>query len=421
MSQFSYKAVDRGGKHITGTLEAPDRRNAVLVLSNKGHFVTELAESSDKAEGSSILTGLNLGSLLRFGSTGVSSKDILAMTTQLSTALRAGLPLLNGLVLIHQQQHKKGMKEMMGDLINAVSSGQSLSDAMSKHKRIFSPLYLSMIRVGETGGILEQTTEQLASILARDEKIKTNMKNASAYPIFVLSIGLVSVAIIITWILPSILSTIGGGMAVLPLPTRILLSISTFMKMLFTTVFGWFVIILIVAGFIYLVRWTRTVGMVKWDSFKLRIPVLGSVLRTIAVGRFARTLGALTKGGVIILEALAVVRDTLGNELLGREIDTVAEKVKRGESLAGPLGESGYFPPLLVQITSIGEETGKLDELLLNAAETFDSEADSAINRFMSIFPALLILLLALVIGFIIAATLLPIVVMELSGGALGH
>ena len=168
----------------------------------------------------------------------------------------------------------------------------------------------------------------------------------------------------------------------------------------------------------YLIRWTRAEGRVKWDAFKLRIPVLGSVLRTIAVGRFARTLGALTKGGVIILEALSVVRDTLGNELLGREIDAVAEKVRRGESLAEPLGESGYFPPLLVQITSIGEQTGKLDELLLNAAETFDAEADSAINRFMAVFPALLILLLAVVIGFIIAATLLPIVVMTVGGGA---
>ena len=157
----------------------------------------------------------------------------------------------------------------------------------------------------------------------------------------------------------------------------------------------------------------------KWDTFKLRIPILGSVLRTIAVGRFARTLGALTQGGVIILEALSVVRDTLGNELLGREIDDVAEKVKRGESLAEPLGGSGNFPPLLVQIVSIGEQTGKLDELLLNAADTFDTDADSAINRFMAIFPALLILLLALVIGFIIAATLLPIVVMQLGGGVL--
>jgi len=303
--------------------------------------------------------------------------------------------------------------------VNAVSSGQSLSEAMAKHERIFSPLYLSMIRVGETGGILEQTTGQLAGILNRDEKIKTNMKNASAYPIFVLCIGLVSVVIIITWILPTIIGTISETGALLPLPTRILIRMSGFTKAMLTEVYGWIILALIGAGLYYLFRWTRAEGKIQWDTFKLRIPVLGNVLRTIAVGRFARTLGALTKGGVIILEALSVVRDTLGNELLGREIDAVAEKVKRGEPLAEPLSESGHFPPLLVQIVSIGEQTGKLDELLLNAAETFDSEADSAINRFMAIFPALLILLLALVIGFIIAATLLPIIVMTVGGGVL--
>ena len=420
MGQFSYNAVDQSGGHVSGTIEAVDRKSAVIALADKGHFVTKLAEvaKSAVAEGSE-KSMLDLSRFMKFGSRKVSSKDILAMTNQLSTALRAGLPLMNGLELICEQQHKTAMKEMLSDLVNSVSSGQSLSEAMSRHKKIFSPLYISMIRVGETGGILEQTTTQLASILSRDEKIKTNMKNASAYPIFVLTIGLISVGIIITWILPNILATIGGGLAVLPWPTRMLMAISTFIKNLFTTVFGWLVIALLVVGIYYFVRWIKSEGRIKWDSFKLRIPVLGSVLRSIAVGRFARTLGALTKGGVIILEALAVVRDTLGNELLGREIDNVAENVKRGESLATPLGESGYFPPLLVQITSIGEQTGKLDELLLNAADTFDAEADSAISRFMAIFPAILILLLALVIGFIIAATLLPIVVMELGGGAL--
>jgi len=151
----------------------------------------------------------------------------------------------------------------------------------------------------------------------------------------------------------------------------------------------------------------------------VKVPILGFVLRTIAVGRFARTLGALTKGGVTILEALSVVRDTLGNELLAGKIDDVAEKVKTGASLAAPLGSSGLFPPLLVQIVSIGEQTGKLDEMLLDAADTFDGEADAAIARFMAIFPAVLVLLLALVIGFIIAATLLPIVFMILGEGAL--
>jgi len=417
---FSYKAVDKGGGHVTGTIEAADRRSAVVALADRGHFVTELAEEI-RATG---VNGrekapLDLSSFVRFGLRRVSSKDILAMTTQLSTALQAGLPLLNGLTLIREQQHKPAMKEMMGQLVNAVSSGQSLSEAMAEHEKVFSPLYLSMIRVGETGGLLDETTAQLAGILSRDEKIKTNMKNASAYPLFVLSIGLVSVIIIITWILPNILATIGGGIAVLPWPTRILMALSGFTKTLFTKVYGWLAMVLLGVGLYYLIRWTKTEGRIKWDAFKLRIPVLGSVLRTIAVGRFARTLGALTKGGVIILEALSVVRDTLGNELLGREIDTVAEKVKRGESLADPLGESGYFPPLLVQIVSIGEQTGKLDELLLNAADTFDTEADSAVNRFMAIFPAILILLLALVIGFIIAAVLLPIVTMSLGAGTI--
>ncbi|UCG55812.1 MAG: type II secretion system F family protein [Phycisphaerales bacterium] len=419
MGQFSYKAVDRGGEHILGTIEAVDRRSAVVALAEKGQFVTELAEDVQQT-GVSVAERLDLdvGKLFNFGSRRISSKDTLTMTTQLGTALRAGLPLLNCLELIRQQQHKTGMKEMFGRLVKSVSSGQSLSEAMSEQGSTFSPLYLSMIRVGETGGILDQTTGQLAEILGRDEKIKTSMKNASAYPIFVLCLGFVSVIIIVTWILPNILGTMSET-AILPWPTRILMGASMFARGLFTTIHGWIVVLLILAGLYYLRRWTKSAGKVSWDSFKLKVPILGSVLRTIAVGRFARTLGALTQGGVTILEALGVVRDTLGNEVLGAEIDSVAEKVKRGESLAGPLGESGYFPPLLVQIVAIGEQTGKLDELLLNAAETFDSEADSAISKFMAIFPAILILLLALVVGFIIAAALLPIFVTQFSAAGL--
>jgi type II secretory pathway component PulF len=419
LGHFSYKAVSNSGEHVTGQIEAADHKSAVTMLADKGHFVTQLHEQSlgpGDAEGSGI--GFDINRLVKLGGRRVTSKDILAMTTQLGTALRAGLPLLNGLKLIHDQQHKAGMREMLAEMVEAVSSGQSLSDAMSKYPRTFSPLYLSMIRVGETGGILEETTSQLASILGRDEKIKTSMKNASAYPIFVLTIGIISVAIIVTMILPNILSVTGGG-ATSPLPTRILMWTSNFLRGVFTTVQGWLFIAALIAGLVYFVRWTRTSGRLQWDTFKLKIPILGPVLRTIAVGRLARTLGALTEGGVTILEALAVVRDTLGNELLGKEIDSVAEKVKRGESLADPLGESGLFPPLLVQITAIGEQTGKLDELLLNAADTFDTEADSAINRFMSVFPALLILALAVVIGFIIVATLMPILMMSFGAGGM--
>jgi type II secretory pathway component PulF len=189
---------------------------------------------------------------------------------------------------------------------------------------------------------------------------------------------------------------------------------SDIIKALTTTAGGWLLLVIIIAAISYAVRWIRGSGRNSWDRFKLRIPVLGTVLRTIAVGRFAKTLGSLTKGGVTIIESLAVVRDTLGNEFLGREIDKVTEKVKTGTSLAESLEQSGYFPPMLIQITAVGEQTGKLDELLLNAADTFEEQADSAMNRFIAIFPAVLILLLALVVGFIIAATLLPIIQMEL-------
>lgn len=414
MGQFSYKAVDRTGGHVTGVVDATDRRSAVASLADRGHFVTDLAE-----QGRDKRSALERRPLPGLGGGRVASKDLLAITTQLSTAVRAGLPLLGCLKLIGKQQHKPAAKALLENLVSSVSSGASLSEAMSEHERVFSPLYISMIRVGETGGILEQTSTQLAAMLDREEKIKTNMKNASAYPIFVLAIGLVSAVVIVTGILPKILATVDVGVAAMPLPTRILMGLSDFTRTLFTHVAGWIVLATAAASLVALVRWTRTAGRLSWDRFRLRIPILGSVLRTIAVGRFARTLGALTQGGVTILEALAVVRDTLGNEALGREIDEVAEKVKRGDSLAAPLEESGCFPPLLVQIVSVGEQTGKLDELLLNAAETFDNEADAAINRFMSIFPAVLILVLALVIGFIIAAALLPIVVMSLGAGTL--
>jgi len=415
LGQFSYRAVNRAGVHISGMIEAPDHRSAVAVLADKGQFVVEVKQASEAGvAGGAEKALLELAKVFKFGSRRISSKDILAITNQLSAALRAGLPLLDALKVIRDQQQKVGMRNLLDELVRSVSGGQSLSEALAAHEQVFSPLYISMVRVGETGGMLDQTTQQLSRILARDEKTKTSIKNASAYPVFVLCLGLVSAVIVISWVLPKVLRTIGGGVEMLPVPTRVLLGLGTFIKL-----YGWLVVIVLAAAGYFLRKWVKSEGRVKWDAFKLKVPVLGSVLRTISIGRFARTLGALTKGGVTILESLSVVRDTLGNELLAREIDEVAEKVKTGSALAAPLEASRLFPPLLVQIVSIGEHTGKLDELLLGAADTFDDAADAAVAKFMAIFPAVLILLLALVIGFIIAATLLPIVIMELGGGAL--
>jgi type II secretory pathway component PulF len=423
LGQFAYKAVDQTGARVSGVVDAADRRSAVAALVGQGRFVTELLDQTQRAptrdahRQTPVVERASLGSLLGGGR--VSSKDVLAMTTQLSTAVRAGLPLLNCLELLRKQQHKPGMRRLLDHLVKQVNSGASLSEAMAERPDVFSPLYLSMIRVGETGGILEKTSMQLANILSREEKVKTHLKTGATYPVFVLILGLISAVIVVTWVLPGILASVEAGAAALPAPTRILMGISSYLRRLFTSVAGWVALAAAAAGLYAFGRWTRTTGRLQWDRFKLKIPLAGNVLRTIAVGRFARTLGALTEGGVTILEALGVVRDTMGNEALAQEIDEVAEKVKRGASLADPLEESGYFPPLLVQIVSVGEQTGKLDELLLNAAETFDTDADAVINRFMAIFPAVLILVVAAVIAFIILAALLPILTMSVGGGAL--
>lgn len=409
MAQFFYKAVDSQGRDINGSIDATDRRSAVAALADNGHFVTELAEGTLEHNAAQ-QPGLSLAKIIPFAPGRIRGKEVLTMTSHLATALHAGLPLFNALEII-RQGHKPGpLRELLGELSEAVSAGKSLSEAMEEHRDVFSQLYISMVRVGETGGILEQTLSELSKLMEREEKIRSRMITAATYPAIVLIIGLLSAFVVVTWIMPAILDAIAGGMVVLPLPTRMLLALSEFIKQ-----FGWLVFIIIAAAAYWFMRFRNTAqGRLKIDSWKLRMPIVGSVLRSIAVGRFARTLGALTKCGITIIEALNVVRDTLGNEVLAKKIDTVTEEIRTGHSLAEPLGKVGDFPPLLVQIVSIGEETGKLDELLLNAADTFDSQADEAIERFMQIFPVLLILFLGAVIGFIIAATLLPILTMGL-------
>jgi type II secretory pathway component PulF len=303
------------------------------------------------------------------------------------------------------------MYELLDELSAAVSSGQSMSEAMARHPDIFSTLYVSMVRVGETGGILDKTMQQLVKLMAREIKIRGNLIGASIYPLFILTVGLASMVVILVWVLPKIIDTIGMEPAMLPLPTRILMGLSHFLLS-----FGWLVAIGVGLGLYVFIRWKRSpAGRLALDGFKLKLPLFGNVLKTLSVGRFARTLGALTASGITILEALQVVRDTLGNEVLAVQIDEVATKVKTGSNLADPLEQSGMFPSLLVQIVSMGEQTGCLDELLLNAAETFDEQADTVVSRFMAVFPSILILCLALLIAFIIMATLLPILTMDLS------
>jgi type II secretory pathway component PulF len=406
LSLFEYKAVDSGGKACKGVIEASDRKTAIGLLSQKGQFALELAVTHTEGRAAAQKTDARQTRRIR-----VSSKETLAISNQLTTALKAGLSVLDALQIIRDQQSKPAVIALLEDLIGQVNAGKPLSDAMASLPKIFGPLYVSMVRVGETGGILEQTMDQLVKLLGREEKIKSNIKNAAAYPLVVLSVGLISAVVMLTWVLPKIIATIGADPASLPAPTRILLGISSFLA-----VWGWLAAIILTAAVYVFVKWKDTPqGRLSWDTFKLKIPMVGTVLRTLAVGRFARTLGSLAKSGITILDGLAVVRDTLGNEALGAQIDEVCTEVRGGRPVAEPLGRSGLFDKLLVQIVAIGEQTGRLDELLLQAADSFDEQADEVLIRFASLLPTLLILMLAAVIGFIIAATLLPIMGMDMT------
>ena len=404
MSYFSYKAIEKGGTAVSGVLEAPDRKSAIAQLAQQGRYALDVAEgvASQPAAERLQVSGASRARL--------SGRERLELTRQLATALKAGLGMLDALEILKAQQVKASLRGILERLAGAVSSGHSLSEAMAMERGVFSDLYVSMVRVGETGGILDQTMEQLLRLLSREERVKSNLKNAAAYPVFVLCVGLVSVVVVLVWILPKLIQTLGTDKAMLPLPTRMLMSASDFLLG-----YGWIVALLLGGGVYAFLRWKSSpAGKVVWDGFKLKAPMAGPVLRSLAVGRFARTLGSLTHSGIPILEALAVVRNTLGNEAMGVQIDKVAGAVKAGGSVAEPLAESGLFGPLAVQIVAIGEQTGKLDEMLLSAADSFEEQADAVLTRFGALLPAVMILALAAVIFFIIAATLLPVVGMDL-------
>ena len=406
MATFEYTGVDSSGQSIKGDIVAMDRKAAIVELSSRGEFASNVTEKDGQPA-----TGTGGGISFDFSRSRINEKKVLEMTSQRATALKAGLPILSALEILKSQQKNERMGELLDELSTAVSSGQSMSEAMAKHPEIFSVLYVSMVRVGETGGILDKTMQQLVMLMSREVKIRSNLHSALAYPLFVLSVGFVSMIVILVGVLPKIIKTIGMDPAMLPLSTKLLMGLSHFLLS-----FGWLVGIGLALGIYAFVKWKRSPeGRLVWDGFKLKLPLFGNVVSTLSVGRFARMLGALTASGITILEALNVVRDTLGNEVLAKQIDEVSAKVKTGSNLADPLEESGMFPALLVQIVAMGEQTGCLDELLLDAAETFDEQADTVVSRFMALFPAFLILALAAVIFFIIMATLLPIMTMDMS------
>jgi general secretion pathway protein F len=410
MPTFTYKALGAQGQEIAAELEAADRAAAVRELAARGVCVTDIREH-----------GRRVASLLRRGEPGqrlrVRPKRLAILTRQLAVSLEAGLPLMPALAVMGQELDHAPSRELLKRLSQRVQQGASLSEALAEHPGIFNPTYIRLVQVGETGGVLETMLSQLADMLERQIALREQVKSASIYPAILLLVGIVSVIIIVTVIVPRIIESIAVEGFLLPWPTRVLMSLSDVVG-----AYWWAFLACAVGGVAAVRTLLRNSGTRGWwDALKLRIPILGRLIRQSEAARFARSLGILAHGGVPITEALAVVREAVQNVAMHDAVHQLSESIKAGESIARPLQRSGLFPPLLIQMVRVGENTGRLDEMLLRSADVHESEARATLDRLVSVLPVLMILALASVIGFIVAGLVLAIVEFQTTGfGTLG-
>ena len=410
MPEFAYKALAGDGTRQGGSVAAASCAAAVAMLAQRGEFVLEMTEG--QAEAPQASPRLPVFSL---GGSRASVRQRAALLRQVSVALSAGLTLVAALSVVAEQAETPALRSLVRELIEGVQRGEALSEVMQSagNGKAFNTMQSSMVRAGETAGVLDEVMMSLADFAERDVTLREKLRSAAIYPAMVLALALVSIVVILVWILPTIMESIADTGGELPLPTVILMTISDTLR----SPAGILVALALIVGGGVLWKWQGTdAGRLAFDGWKLKTPVLGPAVRRVAVARFARVLGTLTGAGIPIVEAMRIVRDTLGNEVLARRIDHATEEIVRGRPIAEPLSEDGAFPPLLVQVVAMGERTGKLDELLLRSADTYDKETEVALQRVMSVLPALMIVGLALVVAFILAAALLPIVGMDLGG-----
>ena len=420
MAAFRYQATQGSGAGVQGILEAEDRRGALRQLSERGLFPSLLepcGPDGGRIVASRKPTPVPPGAAapsspaapaasggIRFGS-GVRRKDVTAFSRELSALLEAGIPIPQALEGIAAEESNPAFREVIDSISHEVKTGVSLSVAMGKFPKLFSSLYVSMVQVGEEAGALPKVVNDLADLLEHDDEVRSEVTSAIAYPLFVLGFGIVTVIILLTVVLPKLFAMLEEMLETLPLPTLILLRVSGFFS------HYWWLIGLGVAAAVAGLRAYRKTpnGALAWDQFILRIPAIGTMIRSSALSRFARTLGILVKSGVSLLPALKIVETTVGNRVIASQIAQVAEETRGGDSLAGPLRKLGIFPRNAVQMIAAGEESGQLDEMLSKVAQIEERHLRAKTKTVISLLAPILILIVGGVVGFMVIAILLPI------------
>lgn len=342
----------------------------------------------------------------------MSRADAATFIRELATALSAGLPLVASLRTMSRQGRTQRQRAMLEEIIAAVEQGRSLAAAMLDWSSTFGELTVNLVRAGEVSGQLAEVLMQAADLLDKDLKLRRSLLGAILYPLIICVLVVIAIVVVITFIVPNILKQLAGQAVALPLPTRIVQGVGEFFSaMWFGFVPGWLGSLLLIALAITLFRryYTTPAGRLSIDTRLLNTPLLGRLLKDVAVARFTRTLGTLTAAGIPILAALRVTKGTLGNRAMESVIDEVAEQVTAGKTIAEPMEKSGYFPPMLVQVVNLGERTGKLDQMLSNAAKAFEERTEQSVKLFTTALPPILVVILACVVGFVVMAILLAL------------
>jgi type IV pilus assembly protein PilC len=391
MPSFEWKGRDRGGRPQGGVLVA-DSKDAVLAVLRRQQIVPITVKEKGKE--------IALPKLRR----GINEKTLAVFTRQFSVMIDAGLPLVQCLQILGEQQDNKAFQRIVLQVREDVESGSSLANAMKKHPQAFNELYVNMVAAGEAGGILDTILQRLATYIEKAARLKAQVKSAMIYPIAVISIAMLVVYIILWKVIPVFGALFTSLGAELPLPTRVVVAASKFVGR-----YWWLIVGLVVAGVIAIRRYYATEqGRLVIDSLLLKAPILGPVLRKIAVARFCRTLGTLLSAGVPVLESLDITARTSGNAVIERAILEVRKAVEEGKNLAEPLKTTHQFPPMVVQMISVGEATGAMDTMLGKIAEFYEDEVDTAVAGMMKLIEPILIFFLGVVVGGMVIAMYLP-------------
>src|SRR5688572_278228 len=392
MAMYSYTARSPSGDITQGEMDVKSREEVVSYL-RKNRLVPVKVEEKQKASG-----GFKLG-------TGIATRDIVIFTRQFATMINSGLPLVQSLDILAKQSENKALRKVIEEILYDVESGQTLADAIGKHPKVFTDLYKNMVAAGEAGGILDTILLRLATFLEKADALKRKIKGAMIYPAVIFTVAGAAVSVLLIFVIPTFQEMFASAGVQLPLPTLIVIGMSEFLQAYWWGVFG-----AIIAFLILIRQWYKTPGgQLVLDKLILNVPILGPLQRKAAIARFTRTLGTLVSSGVSILDGLEITARTAGNRVIHDAIMESRTSIAGGETISEPLKKSGVFPPMVVQMINVGEQTGGLDEMLTKIADFYDEEVDAAVEALLSALEPIMIVFLGVVVGGMIVAMYLPI------------